>query len=395
MPNDRYLRFGKKLADWTLKSEPALSDDSQLAYQLHATNKNGEVFNLDLRPFAAKPVGVSGMTFFGNIRCVSGLLSAYQSARQSLPFEMDSESGRAHVSDYANDFLAAILARGNAALNNDQAQLIGNWVKNLDVYAAVKAVESFLYGDADLKLLEVGHDFGWDITFDHMAIRCGSREHGDAERVANLLKESHGYVSAQMPNEASYQFNDGWSAYALYKMLSNGQVLRIFVDQSDEDQPHQIIQHWNHVYGYTAHHLGFRATVLLDGVRHAVPLPELMGAMGQAGVTCLSPTGHYTEGLLEQVFTQPELDRDIPPSLISELALYGEGIAQVIGNAKLLELVSRKEMPPGLAAKYFAMYGVQYEADNGLHSAPVYQYFLPAQAAHVIRTSQHIARTFG
>ncbi len=391
MPNDRYLRFGKKLADWVLKSDPALSDDSLCAHQIHATNKHNDVFNLDLRPFAAKPVGVSGLTFFSNVRCVSGLLSAYQSARQSLPFEMDSAAGRVHVSGYADDFLAAILARGNAALNNDQARLIGYWVKNLDVYAAVKAIESFLYSEVDLKLLEVGHDFGWDITFDHLAIRCSCREYGDAERVVSLLKESHGYVSAQMPNEVSYQFSDGGSAYPLYKMLSNGQVLRIFVEQSDDEQPHHIIQHWNHVYGYTAHHLGLRATVLLGGVRYAVPLPELMGAMLQAGAKSLTPVGSYTQGLLEQVFRAPEVNRDIPPALMSELARYGEGVTQVIENAKLLELVSRQEMTPALAAKYFALYGIQYDVENALHSAPVYQYFLPAQAAHGIRTSQYIA----
>ncbi len=44
-------------------------------------------------------------------------------------------------------------------------------------------------------------------------------------------------------------------------------------------------------------------------------------------------------------------------------------------------------MPPELAERFFQLYGLPYTPENPLHSAPIYPYFLPEQAAHVIRTS--------
>lgn len=224
-----------------------------------------------------------------------------------------------------------------------------------------------------------------------MAIRCGSQEYRDAERVATLLREAHGYVSTQFTGERHYQFPDGWNACPVYKVLDNGQVLRIFIDQSDADAPAQIIQHWNRVYGYTAHHIGIRATRLRDGVREAVPLEEVMQALAARGIDILSPTGHYTRGLLSQVFTRPERNRDIPAALKAEIVAHGPALEKSIENAKLLELVSRRELAPSQARAWFALYGLKYDPASPHHSAPVYQYFLPAQAAHVINTSQQVA----
>jgi len=34
---------------------------------------------------------------------------------------------------------------------------------------------------------------------------------------------------------------------------------------------------------------------------------------------------------------------------------------------------------------------LKYDDNNPHHSAPLYQYFLPVQAAHVIKTSQQVA----
>ena len=94
-------------------------------------------------------------------------------------------------------------------------------------------------------------------------------------------------------------------------MLESDQVLRVFVDQSDAEDESQIIQHWNHVYGYTVHHIGIRATKLLDGLRVAVPLDEDVQALTRAGVNIFTPTGDYTEGLLLQIFTRPENNTNI------------------------------------------------------------------------------------
>ncbi|MEN8259961.1 MAG: hypothetical protein ABFS02_05135 [Pseudomonadota bacterium] len=194
-----------------------------------------------------------------------------------------------------------------------------------------------------------------------------------------------------MPGEDFYQFDDGWNAYVLYKMLENGQTLRLFIDQSDPDNKTQIIQHWNNVYGYTAHHLGIRATHQINGGRAAVPLDTLVRALADQGVTAMTPTGEYTGGLLLQVFTRPERNRDIPDHILAKLRSCGTDLEATIENGKLLELLSRRELSDDLKDRFFELYGLTYEADNPHHSAPVYTYFLPAQAAHVIRTSIEVA----
>jgi len=390
MSADHYSRFAVTLSQQLLAGESSFSPDDK-PHLIHAVGAESELFTLDMTPFAAMPAEVTATPFFEGVGTVSKLLSAYQSAKNSLPFEVDLPEARENLSDYAEEFLTALLAHANAALTDVQAALIAGWVKHLDVYCAVKAVESFCYSRADLTLLEIAPRYGWDVIYDHMAIRCGTQAHHDAERISTLLREKHGYVATQFPGEAYYQFPDGWNAYPVYKILKNGQVLRVFVDQSDADAPAQIIQHWNRVYGYTTHHLGIRATKLVNGVRLAVPLDDVMRALEKEGIKIMTPTGHYTEGLLVQVFTQPEKNTNIPPALKAEIMANGPQLEKTIENAKLLELVSRREMEPKLAREYFAIYGLKYDATNSLHSAPCYQYFLPAQAAHVIKTSQQVA----
>jgi hypothetical protein len=280
-----------------------------------------------------------------------------------------------------------LLARAEQTYSDAQARLIAAWVAHLDVYVAVKAVESLLNSRADITLLEVAARKKWSVHYDHLAIRCGHGGRRDAERVVQLLRDEHGYVPSQVSGEDFYQFSDGWNAYPLYKILDNGQVLRLFIDQSDADHPTQIIRHWNRVYGYTAHHLGLRATVMHNGARRAVTLQEMMDALAGEGVTALTPTGDYTQGLLLQVFTRPERNTQVPVDLRAELRAVDGELERTIENAKLLELVSRAEVAPELARDYFALYGLHYDASAPLHSVPAYHYFLPAQAAHVIKTS--------
>jgi len=391
MPADRFNHFATSVATTLIDDNPAFQCDSRNKQAIKAIGAAAELFTLDLTPFVATPQSVTAFEFFDGIDDVSHLLSAYRAAKRSQTFEMDLPDAREHLSEYADDFANMILARANATLNHHQAHLIAEWVKHLDLYCAVKSIESFFYSKADLTLLEIAPQHDWEIVFDHMAIRCGNQANLDAERVSTLLKEQHGYVSTQFSSEACYQFPDGWNAYPLYKILENGQVLRIFVDQSDAHAPSQIIQHWNYIYGYTAHHLGIRATMLEDGVRVAVPLEAVMAALEQAGIRIMTPTGHYTNGLLMQVFSEPEKNREIPTELKEAIGAHGPQLQKTIENAKLLELVSRQELPPEPAREYFALYGIEYDATNPLHSAPCYQYFLPAQAAHVIKTSQQVA----
>lgn len=388
---NRYAQFAATAVQDLLRDEHGLLAFPGSAAKLQVRKPNETLATLDLTPFAATPAPSSALSFFDGAYTVEDLLAAYAEARHSLPFEEDDAQAMERVAPYARQFIESVLSRAKARLSNDQAQLVAQWVKHLDVYCAVRSVESLLYSRADLALLEAGRELGWSVHFDHLAIRCGTRAHLDAERVEELLTEQHGYVASQVPEESFYQFPDGWNAYPVYKLLNNGQMLRVFIDQSDAEDRVQIIQHWNRVYGYTAHHLAMRATRLEGNQRVAVPLSEVMAVLAQRGVSIMTPTGEYTQGLLLQVFTRPEKDSAIPLTLKAELAKTDVTLPQVIENAKLLELVSRLEMKTPLARQLFGLYGLDFDPANPLHSAPLYQYFLPEQAAHVIKTSQQVS----
>jgi len=384
--SNEFSQFARRVAKNLIENEnfEAIRDCPE---KVQAQRGDHEVVSLDLTPFIAKPQAVTAANYFSSVETVPHLLSAYAAAKHDNVFEINLPDAMLHVSAFANEFLKKIFARAQHVLTDSQARLVGKWLSNLDVYTAVKSVESLLNSHADVALLEEAEQRNWIVHFDHLAIRCGSQANRDAERVVEMLKQYHGYVAAQLPGEMFYQFDDGWNAYPLYKILENGQVLRLFIDQSDADNNTQIIQHWNHVYGYTAHHLAIRASVIENDQRIAVTLQDIMDALKERGIEILTPTGEYTAGLLLQVFTRPERNTAIPDSIKQTLVQYGNDLSRMIENGKLLELVSRRELPVDLAQKLFQMYGLKYDLDNPLHSAPVYQYFLPAQAAHVIRTS--------
>ncbi len=381
-----YETFSRQLCDALAGSDTRLHKHPGHKCKLQISKSNDEHAELDLTPFIATPRPVSANSIFSGVTDVASLFSAYQLARKSMLFEKDRVGAYKNVSDYADQYLEKLFLDAKTHLTDKQAVTIGHWVRELDIYVAVKAIESLLNSRADIALLMLSEQRGWTIHFDHLAIRCGSSTNRDAERVVELLCDEHAYVSSQVAGEDYYQFPDGWNAYPLYKMLENGQVLRVFVDQSEADHPEQIIQHWNHVYGYTAHHLAMRATQMIDGQRVAVSLGNVVQSLQEVGVDSMTATGQYTRGLLEQVFTRPEKNDEIPDEILQSMSSL-EGLQAKIGNAKLLELVSRREMPADRIEAYFSLYGLHYDVSNPLHSAPVYQYFLPAQAAHVIKTS--------
>ena len=347
--------------------------------------KRGERLSLNLTPFKCTPQPVTATAFFTEVGNMKELITGYYGAKTSGVFEESLCNQRIHP--YAERFLEELLERAQRVLTDQDARTVANFVKDLDLYTAVKTVECLLDNRANLALFSVARQKGWSLHFDHLAIRCGSSMHKDAEAVVDLLKKNHGYVAPQVPGERCYSFTDGWNAYLLYKMLDNGQVLRLFIDQSDVHHSNQIIQHWNRVYGYTAHHLAVRATRAVEGTRRAVPLAEFMNALKEEGVETMEPTGAYTQGLLLQVFTRPTASLRIPSTLRQELREIEPGLEDSIRNGKLLELVSRREMPTGFAERFHGLYDLQHDPREALHSTPTYHYFLPDQAAHVIRTS--------
>jgi hypothetical protein len=377
--------FAKHLVTALLKEAPQLTPDPDNACRIRAPKGEGDFATLDLTPFQGEPQPATAQPYFNSVLTMEDLLNAYQQASAALPFETDLPGMDSSPS--AQSFLEGLFAHAQANLTDTDARRIARFIQNFDIYVAVKAVESLLNSRADRALLTLAEAQGWTVHFDHVAIRCGSGANQAAERVARLLQEIHGYRPSQIESEAFYQFPDGWNAYPLYKILDNGQVLRIFLDQSDADAPTQIIQHWNRVYGFTAHHLALRASWQKQDKRQAVSLETLMEALKGQGIECMEATGHYTAGLLLQVFAQPERNIQVAPEIKQELAAIDPALERSIENGKLLELVSRREMPPALARDYFALYGLTYAPHNPLHSAPYYTYFLPAQAAHVIRTS--------
>lgn len=385
--HEKYFLFAEKLTDEVVKHSENMHHLMGKPTNIGIIRNLKDAPTFELEPFSASPAKATAYSFFDGVENIPQLILAYQAARGSRIFETDIVEAMKNVSAFSSKFLNDILQQAPLQFTDQQAQIIAQWVKHLDIYTAVKSVESLLNSKADLSLLEISHDLGWNIHFDHLAIRCGSRARKDAERVVELLTEEHGFVSAQLEQEAFYQFTDGWNAYPLYKILDNGQVLRIFVDQSDSEDKEQIIQHWNHIYGYTAHHLAMRATQIHNNVRRAVPLELIIRELECRGVSILTSTGQYTEGLLLQVFSKPERNEEYSAEVIKEWRHYDEKLLAQIKNGKLLELVSRKEMSPLLSQDYFQLYNLEYDINNPLHSAPIYQYFLPAQATHVINTS--------
>ena len=387
--NPSHGLLAKKLASHLVSLEN-LSFTDQSEQKVQIRKPNNEIAVLDLTPFIARPQAPDAAGFFSGVKNITDLEQAYRETKKCYTFEEHLPEAMVRVSEYAGEFISQLFINAREIFTDTQARCIADFVKQLDVYTAVKSVESFLYSKADMKLLEIADHYSWHVHYDHMAIRCGTQAYKDAERIAELLKSEHGYVASQVEGEAFYQFADGWNAYPLYKILTNGQILRVFIDQSDGTNPNQIIQHWNRVYGYTAHHLGIRATSEKQAVKLAVPLQDIVKALAEHGVSAMEPTGMYTLGLLQQVFSKPEKNRLVPQKLKTEIAVFGSDLSQAIENAKLLEIVSRKEMPLDLAQELFALYGLEFDVNNPLHSAPVYQYFLPAQAAHVIKTSTQI-----
>lgn len=385
------LRFSSELVTHLLNTDHSFSQvpgqAPGVASKIQAMQNDQAKATLDLSPFNAKTAPITATSFFAQVQCSSELIMAYLDARKSCRFELDLAGAKENISPYAEEFLNKVIQSANDLLGH-QIKLIADFVKDLDTYCAIKSVESLLNSKADIALLEVAEKKSWNVHFDHLAIRCASNKNGDSRKVSNLLLQEHGYVASQVSEEIHYQFADGWNAFPVYKMLENGQVLRVFVDQSDIDDKKQIIQHWNHVYGYTAHHLAIRATKIINGCKQAIPLDEIMQALTEHGISILTPTGAYTSGLLLQVFTRPESNQSIPNKIQATLTALGNNLDKIIKNGKLLEIVSRKEMSKEYAKRFYALYDIEYDMNKPLHSAPIYNYFLPAQAAHVIKTSQ-------
>ena len=377
-----FARFASAVATRLNATERGWLYASNSPASLFSLRPDQQQIRLDLAPFAAVTQPADAAPFFDNISTLTELIEAYRSAKDSCTDEPDQQ-----VHSYAEQYLEQRVQAAHNNYSNADAQRIATWVKSLDRYAAVKSIESLLDSHDNLELFHLADQQGWQVHFDHLALRCGSSQQQHAETMVQRLQEQHGYVSSHLTEQQYYLFDDGWNAYPLYKMLDNGQVIRLFIDQSSADAPLQIIQHWNRCYGFNPHHLALRFTRIENKQCHAVPLLEVITALSSVGLTALTPTGFYTHGLLEQVFLKPHRNSHVPKILKAELASIDVNLTRTIENGKLIELVSRRELPTDMAQQLFTLYNIASEITQHPVSAPVYPYFLPAQAAHVIKTS--------
>ncbi len=389
--SNSFAIFANSLAADITAHEPSLTPHPELPEKVLATRPDAQTVCIDLTPVQLVPHPVSAQEQFYQVEGTADLLQAYTNACNTLPLEWDDSDAMQLVDPFAITFHDRVLQRAATELDDSEAIEIAQWLSRLDLYAAIKSFEALVNTPYDRALLKVAKQHNWIVHLDHLAIRCGSEERDAAQRVARLLVKHHGYTPAQIKSEACYRFDDGWDAYPLYKLLNNGRMIRIFVDESSRQNPLQIIQHWNRVYGFTAHHLAMRAFESLPGGNRAVPLAEVIATLNRTGVETMTPTGGYTSGLLEQVFTRPNRTPDIPAIISAQLAAIDPELPRQVENGKLIELVSRREMPPVAAEQLFDLCGLNYQSDNPDHSAPFYHYFLPAQAIHVMHTSVETA----
>lgn len=383
-----FAHFANEVAAHLQATETGWLYHSETPSALQTERDDRQLIHLDLTPFLGKAQPADANQWFADVHTLQALFAAYQQAKATCASEPSD-----HVHPYAERYLQARFSAARVNYTDEDARLIACWVSELDRYAAVKSIECLLDSRDNLALFKLAAHKGWQVLFDHLAIRCGSSTFRHAEQVIEQLQQQHGYVQPQVAHERFYQFEDGWNAYPLYKMLDNGQVIRLFIDQSDADDPRQIIQHWNHCYGFTAHHMALRVVRYEAGRCLAVPLLEVIEALQETGIASLTPTGFYTHGLLEQVFLKPHLNSDVPEDIRQSLSQIDPALNKTIENGKLIELVSRRELPADKAQKLLALYGIS--AGKAPISAPVYPYFLPAQAAHVIRTSLEPSVTEG
>lgn len=383
----KLIAFGKRVAQQVAQAGQLSDESSDQIAQLSYTNTLGQTKTLNLIPLRTSPQPADAGDIFQSVHTTEQLIDAYHQARASKTFEWDIAQACQQIDPFAQKYLRETRIQAMQALSNTQALHIAQWAAQLDLYCAVKSIESLAFHPAGVQLLNLGNTQQWDIHFDHVAIRCGSQDQHAGQRIQRLLCEEHGYTRPQLADQHTYRFEDGWNAYPVYKLLDNGQMLRVFIDESATGHPQQIIQHWHRVYGYSAHHLALRATKLEQGQRHAIPLATLSSHLEQLGIPLLSATGLDTAGLLEQVFTRPCINTNIPAHILDQVNTMDKQLGEKLKNAMLLELVSRTELGGELAQQWATLYGLDAIAQSHNISAPVYHYFLPAQAAHVIATS--------
>ncbi|MEN8260644.1 MAG: hypothetical protein ABFS02_08680, partial [Pseudomonadota bacterium] len=167
--SSNHKEFARALVSDLLARHIGLCAHPDSSRKVLAKREDGSGASLDLTPFEAEPMPATAQNFFQDVDSTAGLLDAYRAAKDSMPFEDNLKGALSHVDDYAGRYLCDLLERARETVADRDARLVAIWVSRLDIYAAVKAVESLLKSKADLMLLKVAESHGWTIHFDHLA----------------------------------------------------------------------------------------------------------------------------------------------------------------------------------------------------------------------------------
>ncbi len=375
--------LGSKITDWLMTQNTAFERDAINPAQLHFYPTHNRYAGLKVS-FNLSPVDLplevaDAQQQFQQVQTINSLISQYWEVRRTHHFEHDIPAAMDNIHPWADDFLEALMASASAHFTDQDACLIAKFVSTLDSYAAIKTIESLLNNPQDVLLLRIAKENDWQVHLDHIAIRCGNQRNEDAERIFNFLMKHHHYYPPQHIEEAYLLSTEGWSAYPLYKVMNNGQLIRIIVSQADSEHAQQAIQHWNHVYGYTAHHIGLRLTKHnAEEGRQQVSLTEI--SQSQQSTIFKLNTVIKSANLMHQVLLNTAKPNLLPNDILTAAQSFNPEILTILRQGKLIELISRLELPDTLKEKWFKLYQIRYEPSNPIHSVPAFNLFSPLKA---------------
>ncbi|VAW71208.1 hypothetical protein MNBD_GAMMA12-2135 [hydrothermal vent metagenome] len=381
--------LGSDIADWLMTQYTIFERDKINPSQLHFCPTGDKYAGLKVS-FNLSPVDLplevaDAQQQFQHVQTINTLISQYWAVRQANHFEHDIPVAMDNIHPWADDFLDTLMTAASTHYTDQDACLIAQLISTLDSYAAIKTIESLLNNPQDILLLRIAKENNWQVHLDHIAIRCGNQRDEDAERIFNFLMKHYHYYPPQHIEEAYLLSSEGWNAYPLYKIMNNGQVIRIIVSQADSEHHQQTIQHWNHAYGYTAHHIGLRLTQhSAEKGRQQVSLTEINHSQ-QNNIFNLDAV-IKSSNLMHQVFLNPVKVNSLPNDILAGAKKVDPEILTSLKQGKLIELVSRLELPETLKEKWFTLYQIRYEASNPIHSVPAFNLFTPFKAdCHYIK----------
>jgi len=376
---------GAEIVDWLTRQYTSLERDTINPARIHLSPlpENEQACSsasYDLTPIDLPMEVADARTHFQQITSLEDLISEYWAVRQNNSFEHDIPAAMDNIHPWADEFLETLMVSASNRFSDEDACLIAQFVSTLDIYAAVKTIESLLNDPQDMLLLQIAKEENWQVHLDHITIRCGNQQYEDAERIFNFLMKHHHYYPPQHIEEAYLVSDNGWNAYPLYKIMENGQFIRIFIDQADSEHQQQAIQHWNHAYGYTAHHIGLRLTTQSENGRKSLTLPEILNQLQKYKITT-SDSLLTHPNLMQQALIRPHKNNQLPKDILQGAARINTDLPSILEQGKFIALVSRIELPDTLKEKWFKLYQIGYDFTNPLHSAPAFNLFSPLDSS--------------